>query len=104
MGFEALDEDGTGKISKDNLKSALDQAGFNLTDDEIEGLIGLVDQDGTGSISYDEFITLVEQRPIKRRIEAALRKLFEALDTDGTGFITAENLRELVDQAGFGDE
>ena len=34
--FEALDEDGSGKITKDNLKSALTQAGFNLTDDEVE--------------------------------------------------------------------
>ena len=33
-----------------------------------------------------------------------MRKLFEALDTDGSGFITAANLRELLDQAGFGDE
>ena len=34
--FEALDADGSGKITKDNFKSALEQAGFNLTDDEIE--------------------------------------------------------------------
>ena len=103
--FEALDADGSGKITKDNFKDALIQAGFTaVTDDDVEALIGMVDQDGSGSISYEEFITVVEARPIRRRIEAALRKLFDALDTDGSGFITKADLRSLIDQAGFGDE
>ena len=34
--FDALDEDGSGKITKENFQSALTQAGFNLTEDEIE--------------------------------------------------------------------
>ena len=36
--------------------------------------------------------------------EAALRKLFAALDTDGSGYITADDLRKLIDEAGFGDD
>ena len=102
--FDALDADGSGKISKDNLKQALADAGFEVTDDEIEAVIGMVDSAGDGTISWDEFKTVVEARPIKRRIEAALRKLFEAMDTDGSGYVTASDLRNLLDEAGFSDE
>ena len=34
--FEALDQDGDGKISHDDLKQALINAGFELTDEEVE--------------------------------------------------------------------
>jgi len=102
--FDALDADGSGKITTDNLKDALESAGFALTDEEIEAVIGMVDQTGDGSVSWNEFKAVVEQRPIKRRIEAALRKLFAVFDTDGTGYITAENMRELINEAGFGDD
>ena len=34
--FDALDADGSGKITVDNIKSALESAGFALTDEEIE--------------------------------------------------------------------
>ena len=34
----------------------------------VQAVIGMVDQDGSGSVSYNEFITLVESRPIKRRM------------------------------------
>lgn len=102
--FDALDVDGTGKITTDNLKSALESAGFALTDEECEAVIGMVDQSGDGSVSWEEFLVVVEKRPIKRRIEAALRKLFDAFDVDGSGYITADNLRQLLNEAGFGDD
>jgi Ca2+-binding EF-hand superfamily protein len=102
--FDALDEDGSGKITTANLKSALESAGFALTDEEIETVIGMVDTTGDGSVSWAEFKVVVEKRPIKKRIEAALKKLFEAFDTDGSGFITEGDLRKLIDEAGFGDD
>ena len=35
---------------------------------------------------------------------ARLRRTFKRLDTDGSGYITAEDIRKLVNDAGLGDE
>jgi len=102
--FEALDQDGDGKITTDDLKQALANAGFELTDDEAEFVISKADADGTGSVSWDEFLKVLENRPIKKRIEKALRRLFDEFDTDNSGFITADNVRQLINDAGFGDD
>ena len=102
--FAALDQDGDGKITRDDLKQALVNAGFELTDDECEAVIAMADADGSGSVTWEEFLKVVEKRPIKRRIQAALKKLFDAFDTDGSGFITKEDLRKLINEAGFGEE
>ena len=102
--FEALDQDNDGKISTDDLKTALGKAGFELTDSEVENVIGMADADGSGTVNWDEFLKVLEKRPIKRRIEAALRRLFDEFDTDKSGSISNSDLRKLINDAGFGDD
>jgi Ca2+-binding EF-hand superfamily protein len=36
--------------------------------------------------------------------EAALRELFNEFDTDNSGFITPDNLRQLINDAGYADQ
>ena len=102
--FEALDQDNDGKISTADLKTALTNAGFEITDEEVAGIIGMADADNSGTVSWDEFLKVMEKRPIKRRIEAALKRLFDEFDKDKSGFITSDELRSLIEEAGFGEE
>jgi len=102
--FDHMDSDKDGKISHADLKRCLDEAGWGLNDDEIAAIIKKADQDGSGTISWEEFLKVAEQRPIRRRIEAALRRMFRAMDVDGTGYITKDNLKQLLVEVGAGDE
>lgn len=99
--FEALDQDNDGKISAADVKQALVNIGCELTDDEVAALISKADTDGSGVVTWDEFLKVLERRPIKKKIAAALRRLFDAFDTDNSGFITLDNLKNLVKDAGF---
>ncbi|DAZ98095.1 TPA: hypothetical protein N0F65_005257, partial [Lagenidium giganteum] len=56
--FEAMDEDGDGEISANELKNALIEMGLPLTDTELQCLVDEYDVDGDGSIQYKEFMTL----------------------------------------------
>eukprot|EP00923_Selenidium_pygospionis_P001745 GHVN01002540.1.p2 GENE.GHVN01002540.1~~GHVN01002540.1.p2 ORF type:complete len:153 (+),score=22.74 GHVN01002540.1:116-574(+) len=102
--FEALDQDNDGKISTGDLKQGLSNVGLELTDDEAETVIGMADADGSGSVTWEEFLKVLQNRPIKKRIYAALKKLFETFDTDNSGFITPDDLKKLIAEAGFSDQ
>ena len=53
--FKLLDKDGSGKISKDEIKKALGDK--KLRDIEIKNFINKFDLDGNGEIDYYEFVS-----------------------------------------------
>ncbi|TMW66206.1 hypothetical protein Poli38472_003971 [Pythium oligandrum] len=56
--FEAMDDDGDGQVSGEELKEALIQMGLPLTDAQIRCLVEDYDTSGDGKIQYEEFTTL----------------------------------------------
>ena len=57
--FQAIDSDGSGKVSVDELKEIMKAAGAGLDDDQIEGMIKQADTDGDGSVNYEEFLKVM---------------------------------------------
>ncbi|CAF0804718.1 unnamed protein product [Brachionus calyciflorus] len=53
--FKIFDLDGTGRISKSELKSALVNLGENINDKNLNLIIETIDLDGDGFISFEEF-------------------------------------------------
>ena len=57
--FRLFDEDGSGTITKEELRKTLDDimsgTGEKLEDDEIDQIIKEADRDGDGNISCEEF-------------------------------------------------
>ena len=53
--FKMIDKDGSGKISKDEIKKALNNE--KIRDDEIKNFIDKFDLDGNGEIDYYEFVS-----------------------------------------------
>jgi len=91
--FFAIDTDHSGTISMEELEKALIKRG--VPTDKVEAIFSTVDQDRTGVISYSEFLAAsIRQRQFLT--EERLMEAFERLDTDGSGYITAENLREVM--------
>jgi len=51
-GFRVFDKDGNGFIKADELKKVMENLGENLTDEEIDEMIGEADIDEDGKINY----------------------------------------------------
>jgi len=98
--FNAVDGDGDGIISHDDLKGALEGAGYTPTDDIVQEIIARADEDGSGNISFEEFAKAIIILGIKIRIVMALKRAFIAMDVDNTGFITVDNVKTLRDEIG----
>ncbi len=59
LAFSVFDEDNSGEITVEELKSVMSQ--FGLTEDELTPMLQEVDHDGDGSIDFIEFSRLVPQ-------------------------------------------
>ncbi|KAK3231902.1 hypothetical protein Dsin_003783 [Dipteronia sinensis] len=101
--FNNMDTDGSGTITYEELKDGLSRLGSKLTEAEIKQLMDAADVDKNGSIDYTEFITATMHRH-KLEKEEHLYKAFQYFDSDNSGFITREELRQAMTQHGMGDE
>ncbi|OMJ88586.1 hypothetical protein SteCoe_9450 [Stentor coeruleus] len=96
--FKSLDTDNSGTLSRDELTRGF----HNLYSDEIEDIdaevdriMRQVDTDKSGEIDYSEFVAASMNRTkllSKERLEAA----FKAFDVDGSGTITADELKAML--------
>ncbi|XP_069114920.1 calmodulin-like [Argopecten irradians] len=59
--FKVFDKDESGKISFEELKSALTSIGEKLTDDEVKEMLREADSNGDGEIDFQEFVTMMSQ-------------------------------------------
>lgn len=57
--FRVFDRDGNGYITRDELKSAMDMIGENVTEYQLNEMLELADADKDGRINYEEFARLL---------------------------------------------
>ena len=57
--FVMLDVDGDGYLTGDELRTAIDDTGAGIPEDEVQAILSGADADGDGRISFDEFRTLM---------------------------------------------
>jgi len=91
--FESMDVDGSGRLDAAELAGALREAGLDpqLAAQAAQNLV----QDG-GSVEFSTFVAALVQS--KRSLfKRHLRDAFNRLDTDGSGFITQDELRQLLE-------
>mmetsp|Transcript_42297 Transcript_42297/g.49227 ORF Transcript_42297/g.49227 Transcript_42297/m.49227 type:complete len:171 (-) Transcript_42297:41-553(-) len=95
--FEKIDVDHSGQVDADELSSALKKSGISLPDKDIDELIAKVTATGCQVINYSEFIaaTLNAKAFLS---ESRLLMLFREFDVDDCGFITDDNIKEVVDR------
>ena len=94
--FIALDSNGDGKLSVEELRQGYKNSRIELVD--IDGIIQSCDADGDGFIDYTEFLTATinwKKELTHQRIEA----VFKMFDKDGSGSIGIEEIKLL-----FGEE
>mmetsp|Transcript_85861 Transcript_85861/g.243484 ORF Transcript_85861/g.243484 Transcript_85861/m.243484 type:complete len:423 (-) Transcript_85861:123-1391(-) len=113
--FERMDQDQSGFLNKQEFVSALTSMELGLTRREINTIMFQIDQDGNGNISYKEFVPfafdLLQKLTSLRLLETELENdelaqylidLFKAKDTEMTGVLSVDEIRDLMHQAMLG--
>ena len=99
--FKVLDVDGNGAISTEELGEVMRSLGQNPTETGLRDLIKEIDVDLSGTIDFEEFKTLMIAKVGDR--QSRLKLAFSAFDENGSGQITAVELRTVMSQFGLTD-
>ena len=89
--FRTIDQDGDGQLTKEELteyfgKSKQDKVDFNMR---------LMDLDRSGTVEFHEFLEMVAFLDYDKGItEKNIKQFFSALDADGNGILSADELRK----------
>uniref|UniRef100_A0A7S0RDU7 non-specific serine/threonine protein kinase n=1 Tax=Pyramimonas obovata TaxID=1411642 RepID=A0A7S0RDU7_9CHLO len=95
--FVTFDEDKSGAITVEEMRTGLKTMGSQLSEKELEEIMANADIDGDGQISYEEFIASTMHMS-KLNTEENLWHAFQTFDTDDSGFITPDELRDALER------
>ena len=101
--FSLIDRDGSGMISKDELKDLLYSQGYYPSETELETMMGEIDSDNNGQIDFEEFVTYCVRRRMSRTVSQENKEIKEAFnyfDKNGDGYITATEIRQVMVELG----
>jgi len=87
-------------LSSDDLDDILRAMGFRPSKEELQEILEEIDEDGSGEIEFGEFCQLcakfLVEEPDEETMKAELKEAFRVYDRDGAGFITTDQLREII--------
>jgi len=97
--FVALDVDGDGALTMEELKVGLNRLSSNEAD-AVRAVMQGVDVDCGGTINYTEFLAAAMDKQHYSQ-ESACRAAFNAFDLDGSGTIDRKELEEVLKSSEF---
>ena len=83
-----------------DLGTVLRSVGMNPTQMELQDMINQVDGERKGTIEFHEFLNMVEGRKDYVESEDEVLAAFRVFDDEGTGFVSADELREVLTSLG----
>lgn len=97
--FKALDKNGDGKLSRDEIINGYAEVlGKNLQINEVDLMFEAADIDHSGFIDYSEFV-IASMNEKQLLTNEKLQAAFKMFDKDGSGMISANEIKEVL---GFG--
>lgn len=100
--FLELDTSRSGTITLPEFKQAL-HSKFKLNDEALEKAFKALDANHTDEIHYSEFLAAMVSSRVALH-DGLLKETFRRFDTDSSGSITVENLREVLGESFEGHE
>lgn len=92
--FDAVDQDRSGRIDAEELRSALSSGGFQFSFSTTEKLIRMFDRAGDGKISFNEFGAL-------HQFVTTMTDAFRKRDTSGDGTLDGAEIRAALNSSGY---
>lgn len=99
--FALFDEDGDGTITTKELGNVMRKLGQKPTQADLQDMISEVDTDRSGTIEFNEFLVLMAKKMKHSDPEEELREAFRVFDRDGNGFISRDELRQVMNSLGM---
>jgi len=100
--FLELDQNHHGTISISELKTVLEDK-FHIHDKEVQEISRTLDTNHDGEIHYSDFLAAMLSTRIRLH-DDLLPSTFKRFDTDNSGYITSDNLKEVLGDAFEGEE
>jgi calmodulin len=98
--FDLFDKDKDGSITTKELGDVMRALGANPTNTELQEMIAEVDKDNSGKIEFNEFLDLFARKMKDPDTEEDLIEAFKIFDKDGSGSISASELRHVMTTLG----
>ena len=98
--FDLFDKDKDGSITTKELGDVMRALGANPTNTELQEMIAEVDKDNSGKIEFNEFLDLFARKMKDPDTEEDLIEAFKIFDKDGSGNISAQELRHVMTTLG----
>jgi len=92
--FRALDKDGDGSLSPDEVREGLARWGMSIPAG-LEEIFKTIDSDRSGKIDYSEFLAATLDKAVLMQNDKCW-EAFRVFDRDGDGKLTTEELRALL--------
>merc|ERR1712048_597374 len=90
----------SGTISSKDLGTVMRSLGQNPTACELQDMVNEVDADGNGTIDFPEFLSLQARKMKDTDTEEEIIDAFKVFDRDGSGLISAAELRHVMTNLG----
>ena len=103
--FRLFDKDGDGSITKEELGRVMRSLGQFARTEELQQMLQEVDVDGDGNVSFEEFVDIAwsagagtdpDHVQSREEEEKELRDAFRVFDKHNRGYITASDLRAVL--------
>ena len=93
--FYKIDLNLDGKLSKEEMYLAYQEAGIDINKEELEKIMKSIDFDGNGSIEYEEFIRVTLSKE-QLFTDINLRTAFDMFDLNKNGTISLNEILEVI--------
>merc|ERR1711871_1536423 len=99
--FKVFDEENNDIADVREVGTIMRSLGVNPTEKELHGMLAEMEEDEpTGFVKYEKFepvvVKAIEDNKIPTDSEEDIIRAFRALDTDGKGYLTTEELRDMM--------
>jgi len=94
--FQHFDTNHSGFIPTKQLGPLLRFCAENPSEAEIQDMVNEVDSDATGVLQFPHFLQLMARKFSENNAEDEIREAFKVFDGDGNGYISRQELRQVM--------